>query len=61
MVSTSSCSVVTNETVLCSWNFCTINHDEMNRILLVIFNVFYYNMFLTYVQSCTMYQSFTIL
>ena len=28
MVSISSCSVVTHETVLCLGNLCAINHDE---------------------------------
>ena len=39
MVNT-SCCVVTNEMVLCSWNFHATNHDEMNRVLLVVFNIF---------------------
>ena len=59
MVSTSFCCVVTNETVLCSWNFHAINHDEMNRVLLIVFNSFIITCFII-VQSCTVFQSCTI-
>ena len=59
MVNTSSCCVVTNEMVLCSWNFCAINHDEMNRVLLVDLNSFIIRCFII-VQSCTVFQSCTI-
>ena len=60
MDSTSSCCVVTNETVLCSWIFTTINHDEMNRVLLVVFNSFIITCFII-VLSCTVFQSCTII
>ena len=59
MVSTSFCCVITNEMVLCSWNFHAINHDEINRVLLIVFNSFIITC-LIIVQSCTIFQSCTI-
>ena len=41
-------------------DFCAINHDEMNRVLLVVFNSFIITCFII-VQSCTVFQSCTII
>ena len=41
-------------------DFHTINHDEMNRVLLTVFNSFIITCFII-VQSCTVFQSCTII